>query len=356
MLILLFFAVFLPSCVKQPAEPPETDGNISGSAALILCEGLWGMNNSSLSAFEISNAKLMNNYFLNANNSPLGDIANDIILKGDTAFIAVSESGIIEAVNIKTGRSLGRIDFGGNSYPRKIYIASDTLAFVSDLYNHCLRTFNPKTYEAFDRKIETGPAPEGIDGSGSYVFAVNSGYGDYLSNIPKAGTISVIDKKILAEVKIIPAAPNPVEILVNTINSRIYCTFRHLPSQPDSLGGIIEYSLNDLKETRRWRFDAEKAVISPDGKYLYAANISGVYKINLQKEESKPELIIKNSNKNENWYCAAVSPFDGSLWIGNALNYQSSGKVSVYSHTNYNSPLIQFKTGVNPSKIIFFAP
>ncbi len=349
---LLALILLSSSCVMQPDLPSNEQSDLSGSAAYILCEGLWGMNNSRLDALEMSSGRILENFFENANNFRLGDVANDIVLMGDTAFIAVSESRIIEVINIKTGKSIGRISFGENSYPRRIFIANSQMGFVSDLYNACIRIFNPSTLAIDDSVIPVGPAPEGICGWGQYLFVANSGYGDYLADKPKAGTISVIDIIQMKEIAVVPAGENPVELLIN--DSKLYCIYYNLPSKADSLGGIVEYSLPEMKETRRLRCDAEKATLSDDGSNIFYCWTEGVFKIDLNKSILQPELIIKNPKPAEHWHSLAISPFDGSVWIGNARNYQVKGELLIYKYKDYYSHFLKYTTGVNPTKIVFF--
>lgn len=341
------------SCVSTPKEPNDEHNELQGIAALVLCEGLWGMNNSDLDAIEITSGKLANNYFEQINNFPLGDVANDIVLKGDTAFIAVSESRLIEVINVRSGKSIGRIDFGESAYPRSIYIANSHYAFVTDLYNACIRVFNPDNFIPYDIKISVGPAPEGITGTDNLVFVANSGYGDYLAKVEKAGTISVIDIEKMEEIAVIQAGPNPIELIMNKFNSRVYCIYYNLPSMADSLGGIIEYSIPDMNILRHFRCDAESATLSPNGRYLYYISKEDVHNIDLHKEKLEDKLIIINNKTTEHWYSLAISPFDGSFWIGNARNYQINGNLLIYREDNLVNPFLIYKTGVNPGKILF---
>ena len=60
------------------------------------------------------------------------------------------------------------------------------MAYITDLNNHCIHEINLSALELTAKQIKTGPFPEGIAITDDYIFAANSGYGDYYSHLPKA--------------------------------------------------------------------------------------------------------------------------------------------------------------------------
>ena len=71
-----------------------------GQRGYILNEGSWGSNNASLSRVDLSTGDITNYVFASANGRGLGDVAQDIIIYGTKAYIAVSFSNSIEAVSL----------------------------------------------------------------------------------------------------------------------------------------------------------------------------------------------------------------------------------------------------------------
>ncbi|MGA2296491.1 MAG: hypothetical protein ABSG15_02980 [FCB group bacterium] len=348
--------LFLVSCVRQPNEPINSTQTQTGqNGAFILCEGLWGMDNSTLSRYDFKTGDLINDYFSNINSGlRLGDLANDIVIKGDTAFISVSTSKTIEVITVSTGKSLGRLYLNGNNCPRKICIVNDTSAFITDLYANCIYEFNPKTIAWKNLNIVVGPAPEGITKSEKYLFVANSGYGDYFANKPKAGTISVIDLINRTEVASLINLPDVIEVIYNAKNQKLYAAYNNLPSLKDSTGGIVEFDADNFTELRRWKLNAKSISLSQTGDSLFFLSDSGASLLNLNIINSQPQLLIRNIINNEYWYSLAVSYYDYTIWIGNAKNYQVAGEIIIYDLKSTISPKIRFNVGVNPNKIVFF--
>ncbi len=354
-IIIIAQLFIVAACVRQPDSPNDGLSLNAESGVYILCEGLMGGSNSSLSFYDFNRNEVENRVFSRVNSgSDLGDLANGMVIKGDTIYIAVSTNKKIEAIRASTAQSLATIRFEGERrFPRQIEIVNDSVAFVTDLYDHSITKFNPSTFEVIGESVKVGPAPEGIASYGNMLFVANSGYGDYLADKPKAGTVSVLDLNSLTEIALLEGVPNVIELEVSEANAKLYARYNHLPKYKDSLGGIVEYDINTLLEIRRWRTNAYSIDLSADGNRLYFISDSGVKRIDLN-ESANPVLFIKNEDFNDNWYGLDISPRDGSIWISAAKNYQSSGEVIVYDSLSTPSVKYKFGVGLNPNSVVFF--
>lgn len=353
---ILIAIALLSACVKEPTGPEDSLIDFTGDkSAYVLCEGIWNYDNASLTIIDIETNLAVNYYFQKSNPGlRLGDLANDIVIHNNIAYIAVSTTKTIEAIELDSGKSLGRIIFEGKLQPRELAIINDSLGFVTDLYDYSVYGFNPKEMKLLPGKIPVGPAPEGIAHYENYLFVANSGYGDILKNEQGAGTISVIDINAHLELKKIPIADNVLELLVNEKHGKLYACYSKLASEDDdSLGGIMEINLNDFKITRHWRSNALSMTFSLSQDSLFFINEDGVASIELTNKEATIKQLINNTNKDQHWYSLAVSPHDNSIWIGNAKNYQVLGEVLVYDHYFNLLPVEIYQVGINPAKIIF---
>lgn len=351
-IILLFVLV---SCVQDPTAPQQSIYiDTASEGAYILCEGVWGQGNSSLARYDLEKDIFSPGYYQASNlGMTLGDLANDIVLYGDTAFISITTSGVIEAIDIKDGRSMGRIKLPENSAPREISIVNDTIAVVSDLYLDVLHVFNPKSLELMDKIINTGPAPEAVVSNNEIIFTANSGYGFYRKDEPKAGTISVIDFSTENEIILLENVKNAVELIINREANKLYCCYYHITAGVDSIGGIVEYDLNTFDELRRWEIDALSITFSATRDSLFFVSDNDIYFIDL-KSNKVPEVFIKNPKPSEIWYDIAISPFDNNIWVCNAKNHQINGEIMIFGFSRDGDLLRKFSTGVNPAKIVFF--
>ena len=121
----------------------------------------------------------------------------------------------------------------------------------------------------------------------------------------------------------------------------------------DTIGGIVEYDLNTLSETRRWLIDALSITLSSTGDSLVFISDNNVYILDIISGKI-PEKIITNPNPSEMWYSVAVSPFDNTLWVCNAKNYQINGEIEIYGFYGNTEMIKSYSVGVNPAKIVFY--
>lgn len=351
---LIFILLSLISCIREPTAPEQKLLPSKSSSAVILCEGLWGYNNSTIDKYILDDGIVYNNFFSLSNPGlVLGDIANSITLKGDTAYVAVTGSNSIEILNINNGKSYGRIKLDGNLGPRNLFILNDTLAFFTCIFENSIRVFNPSSFKLTEKKMIVGPAPEGLAGYEAYLFVANSGYGDYFSDHPRSSTISVIDAFSFEEKLTLKTGSNPIKIICNPRTKKFYVSFKHLPSKKDSIGGLIEYDINSMKEVRNWRFKINDFCLDINENICYAIDSDGILKIDLNSLQAQPGRFITNPKISDIWYSIAYYEFDKTLWIGNAKNYQINGEILIYDFLSPDKPQKKFSCGLNPNTIIF---
>ncbi len=359
--LLLLLSLHLGGCVTTPNQPNTTiDLAPLGKGAYILCEGLQGYNNSSLYrySFSQSSSLTLTDYYAAVNPSlQLGDIANSITKKGDTAFIAVTTGGFIEIFRISTGKWIHRIVLpGAKRAAREISIVNDTIGFITDLYTNSLTKFNPTTFSIIRDNIPVGYAPEGVITTNNYVFTANSGFGDYAFTHPdiKAHSISAVDIATNTEIAVIPAGMNVQSLRLHPTESKFYALYTHLPRfDADSLGGIIEYDATTFAELRRWNMKVSKNFgLSSTGDTLLYLNNDGVYILPTQGNQSA--TLVASSARNEHWYAVTVCPFDGTVWVCNAKGYTTNGEILIVNPKNNWKLERRFSVGVNPNSVIFF--
>ena len=353
--MLAFLTLWASGCVSDPNAPAAGVISTGNQKAYVLCEGIWNMDNSRIDCYDISRDSLFVNIFAAANPGlHLGDLAYLFARFGDTAFVSVTTAGAIYAIRLSDFRSVGMIELCGDPAPRKIYIQNREKAYITNLYDSSVTMFNPSTLTLYPERIRVGPAPEGIAGTDDLVFVANSGYGDYLADKPLAGTISVINTNTNKVIANLYCGPNPIELLYNKFNRRLYAVYYHLPSAKDSVGGIVEYNIDDFSEIRRFRCSAHSIRQSPAGDTLYYLNNDGLWAIPTGSREFASAKIIDNPNKSHIWYSVSISPFDGSFWIGNAKTYAVKGEIIVYSAQDLTAPKFRFPTGINPNSVLFY--
>jgi len=361
-IIFLLSLLLLVSCSKTPQPIEPNNSEYSKPSAFILCEGLYGYNNATLTRFDIQT----NNRDLDfiGHNNPgyqLGDIANDALLKGDSLFVLVSSSKVLYLIDAKTGKILKYINFEGDRYPRRLAIANDSIIYFSDAYDNSINEVNINQSK-ITKCIKVGPQPEGLFYYRNKVYVVNSGWGDLNKANPDAGTLWIINLNSNNIDKKINIGPNPVEIILDSLNNRYFITYYNFPSEIDSLGGIFEFDLQNNMKLMQWQGNFTNALYDESHNSIFAivknfsnnsTNFySGIAAINLNDNALKQ--IIKNNAPQNTWYSLAFDKVRNYIWIGNAKNFQVNGEVLIYDLDNLTVPINSIETGINPNKILFY--
>lgn len=366
----LLFLIFLNSCIDDPHQAIEnfTAGN---TGALVLCEGLYGTDNSTITCINLEDGSSTDTYFRTANyGQKLGDIANDMEIIDSIVYVSVSNSGTIEAFELKTGKSIGRIKFPPNVMPRELVIISDSLAYVSTYISMSendffVYEFNPKKLELTGVKIQVGSHPEGMTAYKNKLYVVNSGYGDFHSHHSKASTISVIDLSTKTEIDCIKTENNPNRIYA-TKDGKIYVVYWELPSLKDSAsGGILEYDAENMKVLRNWKTTAYDLCLNENCDTIFYLNSSlgassdgntskGVNYIALNEEKPQVQQFIENTKDNEIWTALSLNKQRNEIWVTNSYRYTSAGELMIYDLTS-KAIKQRYRTGIIPNQIKFYS-
>lgn len=348
--LVCFFILASCNDNKLPVETSDLD-TTSKNIALILCEGLWGYNNTTVSKLNLNTLAIINDFTSLFNpNFKIGDTGNDIAIKGDTFFVVVTTSKVLEYFDVKTGKLLGYITFEGNAAPRHLAIINDSTYAVTDLYKDCVYFVNLNK-KKIEKTILVGPAPEFIEYYNGKLFVANSGYGDYRAKEPKAGTLSVVDVASGEEIQNVKLFPNPIEVLIDPDRERAFVSYNHLPSLKDSIGGIVMLDLNTLQIRKHWKLSSRSIkLIESTGELIFISS-NKIARLNPNSEEIT--VLVDNPNPNEIWYSVAFDTKRNLLLIGNAKNYVVEGELIIYELVD-NSFTLKKKlpVGVNPAEIL----
>lgn len=349
--LLALCSLLFASCGEE--SKPENPTTTGKSYALAICEGLYGVNNSSLTIVDLDSGTSQANYFRAGGEiTTLGDTAFDLYTKEDTAWVSVSTSKSILKIKISTGELLARLHIERESFPRQMAFASGELAYCADLYDNSVFRFNPRTMQAIGEPYHSGPQPEGLALSNGKLFAVNSGYGDIGKDHPQAGTVSVIDAASGNLLKNFYVGPNAVEIAVDDNRGKLYVCYYNLPSKPDSLGGIVEYDLNTLEKLRETRVRARSMKLHNGKVYFIEGNLNasdGISYIDPSLGFDAHRALANPYPKRDIWYGFEFFPKSGGLLVANAMNYQMPGKLDRFDASM--TYIRSYPAGVNPSKI-----
>lgn len=342
-----------PTCAQSPftvlnnenfEESTKTENY--NNDFLILNEGGFNYGNATISAYNESTKSIKNNIFEKQNHYKLGDIVQSINTQDELSYICVNNSQKIEVVNSKTFERKRTIT--GFSSPRYIAFINETDVIISDLYENSIQVINIET-ACILGKINTKGWTEEIFKSGDNFWAIerNSiGVADKFANLILLNTTDFSISKRIA----IPVEPNSI-IQDHEENLWILSSgFEAANKVPQLIKFNTQtesieksFSFSDFENT------AQNLCFSTTENALYFNRASAIYKMLPTDSELVTNPIF--SSAAQLIYGLDIQPSSKELYICDAVDYVSNGKVFRYS--NSGNLLDEFSVGVLPSKLIF---
>ena len=339
-LVLLFTAC-------KPEENEEVNYDFT---VFVLNEGLWNMNNSSLTAYHSETKKHCSDIFKEENARKLGDVANDVLIYGSKIYIVVNMSGLVEVVDVYTGKSIRQIallnESGVNRQPRCIS------KYKNKIYCCCFDgsviRIDTSTLKV-DGIVQAGENPDGICVANHKLYVSNSGG----LNFPDYGnTLSVFDISSFKLLKTLKVGTNPTLIKADDYGD-VYVMLRGNYSDIQPCLQRIDANKDTVVQT--FSFKLSNFDIAGEKLYFYYYDYSDE-SVKFQVLNVKTETLVNTSFMKDNVqlktpYGIDVNPNDGSVFITDALDYQSSG--DVYCFTQNGKLSYRFEAGLCPKKTVF---
>lgn len=340
--------LLLQGCIADPVIPPADPAGFITSGVIVVNEGIWRQDNAGLTAYDPASHRAIQDYFGLMNPGlRLGDIANSIIAHNGNGYIAVSTSLNIEVLDLRSGRSLGRIHLSEGNEPRHIAFAGENTGYVTTFMDSVLE-FDTRSL-VVGRGVAAGPAPEGVAVAHGRLFVANSGFGLYRQEEPKAGMVGVFRLEDLSEEALVPVGANPRQLLYLPMNDRLYVVY----GLANSEGGLVEIDPMTLRETRRWPvMDPRCLALDLNAGVAFLGGAEGIMRINLLADGSYPERFVPA----EEWpqtifHSIGVAP-DGFVYVGAVTGYTVSGEVLIFDREGNLRG--RFPAGLNPKDYAFF--
>ncbi|MDE6612047.1 MAG: YncE family protein [Muribaculaceae bacterium] len=317
-------------------ETPGISGRVAGF--YVLNEGMMGLNKATIDYFDYVTARYARNIYPSRNPSvvmELGDTGNDIAVYGDRLYIVVNGSHKVEVCDAVTAERIGQVDIDS---PRCI-VFEGNYAYVSSAVggtgdNGSVVRINLSTLKA-DATVSVGLMPEEmvvVDGRLYVANSQNYGVGRF------DNTISVVDLASFTFDSSITVGVNLHHLRLDGqgnmwVNSR---------------GNYYDEAANLYKLTRTgdtygnpvaFDIDCTNFAISGDKLYYYTsvydANWNAVYTYGTIDTATGAigGSFITDGTASEitTPYCIAIQPYNGDIFITDAKNYTSSGRLYCYN-------------------------
>ncbi len=335
--------------ISVPVNLPEMAGETG--KLYLLSEGLFNMNNSTLSLIDFDKRNFTPDVFNFVNNRGLGDTANDLQLYDNKLWVVVNVSSQVEVIDINTGISIRRFSIFNEKHqgrqPRFIAFAGEK-AYVCSFDGTVTRIDIPTL--TIDGLATCGRNPDGIAVANNKLYVSNSGG---LDNPNYDTTVSVIDIPTFTETKKIEVGLNPYKLVADSEgdvyvisrgnNSDIKSKFCKLNSESD----ILEQTFTDIP--------AINFCIRNDTAYLYnfdfVTNDYSVKTFDCKSEQIISDNFITDGTVLERPFCIAVNPRNGNVYLTDAHAYTVKGDLLCFNRQGK----LQYKlesVGLNPNSII----
>jgi hypothetical protein len=337
----------LNGCRKEHEHPTLTPQLTHG--LYVLNEGLFNMNNASITRYDFETNTAFTDFFEYTNGRKLGDTGNDIGIYGGKIYILTTGSGQLEVLQAKTGVSIAQVPlFEGNlsRQPR-------AMAFYQDkVFVAC---FDGKVIAIDTTEFKTsimgqaGQNPDGIVLAGNKLYVSNSGG----LNFPNYdSTVSVFDPQTLIELKRIKVGINPGSIAADAYGD-VYVVCRgnygNIPSQIT----VIDSQTDLPKLTIRTH--ALQVFVFGDTAWITNIDYAGTMqsRIALMEVRSKQivnESFIADGTSPETVYGIHVDRSRKLVFLADSRSFIHTGLVHAYNLSGQRQ--FSFNAGINPSKMV----
>lgn len=317
--------------------------SLPGHGLFITNEGNFQYGNASLSFYDPLEKSVENELFYRANAMKLGDVAQSMTIQDGIGWIVVNNSHVIFAIDIETGKEIGRIT--NLTSPRYIHFLSNEKAYVTQIWDNRIFIVNPSTFEITGyipvprMTMEQGSTEQMVQ-YGKYVFVNCWSYQNRILKIDTE-TDSVVDELVVGI--------QPTSLVLDK-NNKIWSV----------TDGGYEGSPYGYEAPSLYRIDAETFTIEKEFRFNFGdapseVQLNGtkdkIYWINDDIWEMDVTADVLPSNpfldsRGTIYYGLTIDPASGDVYVADAIDYQQQGMILRYS--SEGAELDKFYVGIIP--------
>lgn len=340
-LLAALFVLAATSCKKKtpdPVDPPEDVLYEAGKGVFVGNEGGFQKGEASVYYYKFADKSLEQNVFTNATGLPLGDICHSMMMIGDELYVVVNNSGKIEVVNPANFKSIRTIQ-GFNS-PRFIAKVANNKAYVTNIFGNGV--------DVVDLGQGTITKTIAFPGWSEEMAVVNGKV--FITNYDRQN-LYVLDP---TSDKIIDS----ISVNIGGISVRqdangklwVLCSGDYQNGTPGSLHRISPATLS-VEKTYTFQPGEypTKLRFNKGGTTMYMI-LQGIRKMDITDNQAPDKAFIKKDQ--HKFYALDVDPATGEVYVGDAIDYTSSGLV--YRYSTAGATIDSFEVGVSPSSFLFY--
>ncbi|MGN0233397.1 MAG: YncE family protein [Bacteroidaceae bacterium] len=349
----------LACCTLKPAdEIPPSQPSRSSDRLIVLCEGLWGMDNSVMAYLD--NGVVTDNWFRKMNpGQKLGDTGNDILQVNDTLIaISVNWSNIIQYIS-PDGRAIAATEDIPNN--RRLATDGKGYLYVTSYAHHgYVAKVNIQNKQIVDT-CHVGYEPEGIAYYEGKLFVANTGGYAHQENHDYESTVSILDAQTMKELKRIDTGC--INLYGTMTQSGQYLCINSAGDEYEVAPRCIifnmaneEFRVFDFPATYSCAYGNQFFTIGSSFSYLTGEQTFSTHTITLpdmtiQEGLSAYQPAVEAISRMQSPYGIYISPYSGHMYVSDARAYATNGYLYEFdlSGNLINKYLIH---GINPGHFL----
>ena len=362
LLLIAACSTLFVACEPKESDPSSLHAVVGSGAnkssyagALIINQGSFHKNNSTISYYNFATQLIQDDIFAPANGRLLGDGAQDAIIYGSNLYVTVTESNMLWVMNPKTGvvkKAISLLDdFNAPRKPRSM-AAYGGKVYIT-LFDGNLAKLDT-TSLSVEKIIAVGPYPEEIVAANDLLYVAISGG----MAAVKDSTVLVVDPIAFTALRKIKVTINPTKLVA------------------DSQGDVYVISDGDYRNIKRnlQRIAKGTEIVTPIVGYepiemainkdqLYFFSFEANYTTHLASNKKfvlydattdkiVNDKLIPNDPTTRMLNCIDVDPSNGDIYIAET-DYTNAGTMYVFNSDG--SKKENFPVGLNGFKTVFVA-
>ena len=337
LIILLFI---FARCKKDEVAPDPIEVVPVQSTALIINEGNFQWGNASLTRINLITSEINQDVFFQANQRPLGDVFQSMLLVGDDLWLLVYNSQKIERVNKSS--FIAKPPITSLQSPRYMLQFANTV-YISDLYANQIHRVNASSGETLPAIPFPGWSEGIILDSNDKIWVSNATHGKVMKIDPTSNHI--IDSIAVGDV------PRDLK-LDNQGNVWVLCEGKTFPNESAGSLWCFNPSTHAIVQSFQFSSNAHPSrliSIQETGELLFLKN--GVCKFKTADSTINETPFIAQNSKL--FYGLGYNSFDSTIWVSDAKDFQQSGDALVFKASD-GAFIKSYSVGIIPSSFYFY--
>ena len=339
---LILILLLLVGCTKKPIKPDGKSPLGFSNGFLVLNEGLFNLNNASLSWIDLTSNQVSEDVFLAKTGRKLGDTGNDLQRYGNKLYVLVNVSSTLEVLDAKTGSSIKQISMQLNGKPKqpRNIVFQDGKAYIS-CFDGYVDVLDTSTLQ-IQKRIKVGDNPEHMLVVKDRLYVSNSG-----GLIPSLdSTLSVIDCKSLVELDKIVVGKNPGKIVALN-DSILYVHVRGNYSTIPSVLKKVNVGISKNQETIPIKISGMEKM--ENQLLIYTSESVSLYDMKTNATINSDFIPLNDiTTLYRIQYIEALK----QLFLFDANTYTNSGYIHRFSNTGQY--IQKYHVGLNPNSLIYY--